>query len=60
MPRVVKWGPSAIGLGLIPLMPLLDPPAEHVLETAFDAVWPVWRVGEPRHHDHLLGSEKDD
>lgn len=60
MPRVVKWGPSAIGLGLIPLMPLLDPPAEHVLETVFDAVWPVWRVGEPRHHDHLLGSEKDD
>ena len=51
MPRVVKWGPSAVGLGLIPLMPLLDPPAEHVLEAVFDKVWPAWRVGEKPHHD---------
>jgi len=50
LPRVVKWGPSALGLGLIPLMPLLDPPAERVLEAVFDRVWPVWRVGEPEHH----------
>ena len=51
MPRVVKWGPSAVGLGLIPLMPLLDPPAEHVLEAVFDKVWPAWRIGEKPHHD---------
>ena len=51
MPRVVKWGPSAVGLGLIPLMPLLDPPAEHVLEAVFDQVWPAWRIGEKPHHD---------
>ena len=50
-PRVVKWGPSAVGLGLIPLMPLLDPPAEHVLEAVFDKVWPAWRIGEKPHHD---------
>ena len=51
MPRVVKWGPSAVGLGLIPLMPLLDPPAEHVLEAVFDRIWPAWRIGEKPHHD---------
>lgn len=49
-PRVVKFGPSAVGLGLIPFMPLFDEPAEHVLEAAFDRVWPAWRVGEPEHH----------
>ena len=51
MPRVVKWGPSAVGLGLIPLMPLLDPPAEHVLEAVFDQIWPAWRIGEKPHRD---------
>ena len=41
LPRLVKFGPSAVGLGLIPFMPLFDEPAEHVLEAAFDRVWPA-------------------
>ena len=52
LPRLVKFGPSAVGLGLIPFMPLVDPPAERVLDAAFDAVAPCWRQGElPHHHD---------
>lgn len=36
MPRVVKWGPSAVGLAIIPLLPVyLDEPAEHGVEWAF-------------------------
>lgn len=52
MPRLVKYGPTAIGLGLIPFMPLVDPPAEHVLDAAFDALWPCWREGELPHGKH--------
>ena len=49
MPRAVKFGPTVVGLGLIPFMPLIDEPAEHVLEAAFDRAWPAWRVGHVPH-----------
>ena len=51
-PRVVKFGPTAVGLGLIPLMPFIDEPAEHVLDAAFDAVLPKWRIGNAPHGHH--------
>ena len=35
------WLPSLVGLVLIPLMPLLDEPAEHLLEHAFQRLWPL-------------------
>eukprot|EP00434_Breviolum_minutum_P041125 symbB.v1.2.036580.t1/scaffold5197.1/size29901/3 len=43
MPRVGRYGPSAVGLAIIPFMPLLDPPCEHVIDALFDRVWPAWR-----------------
>lgn len=45
-PFVVKWGPSATGLAIVPFLPLADPPAEFVLDAVFDRVWPSWRRGE--------------
>lgn len=46
MPRVHRYGPTAVGLAIIPFLPILDPPAEHILDFAFDRVWPKWRLGE--------------
>lgn len=40
-PRLVMYGPSAVGLALIPFMPLFDPPVEHACEWAFDKAWPL-------------------
>merc|ERR1712110_701533 len=31
-----KWGPSIVGLSLIPLMPYIDEPCEHANEWAFN------------------------
>ena len=45
--RAVKFGPTVVGLGLIPFMPLIDEPAEHVLEAAFDRAWPAWNLSAP-------------
>lgn len=50
MPRVVKWGPSVVGLVLIPFLPLIDPPVEYVCDALFDKAWPAWRVGHVHHH----------
>lgn len=53
MPRLVRFGPSAIGLALIPGMPLIDPPCERAIEFVFDKVWPAWREGHvPHEHGH--------
>lgn len=38
---LARWGPSVVGLGLIPFMPLADPPVEHAVEWGFDRVWPL-------------------
>jgi hypothetical protein len=45
---VRKWLPSVVGLMLIPLMPLLDEPAEHLLEHLFQRAWPLSRRGAPK------------
>ena len=42
------WLPTAIGMALIPLMPLLDHPFEAALEAGFHNVWPP-RKGAPSH-----------
>ena len=47
-----RFGPTAVGLGLIPLMPFIDEPAEHVLDAAFDAALPKWRIGNAPHGHH--------
>lgn len=36
-----RFAPSAIGVALIPVMPLLDSPCEHALEALFKAAWPL-------------------
>eukprot|EP00322_Chrysochromulina_rotalis_P024078 CAMPEP_0115858036 /NCGR_PEP_ID=MMETSP0287-20121206/15887_1 /TAXON_ID=412157 /ORGANISM="Chrysochromulina rotalis, Strain UIO044" /LENGTH=355 /DNA_ID=CAMNT_0003312281 /DNA_START=70 /DNA_END=1137 /DNA_ORIENTATION=- len=38
------WTPTALGLLLIPLMPLLDEPMEHLLESGFGFLWPLPRA----------------
>ncbi|CAJ1444034.1 unnamed protein product [Effrenium voratum] len=42
--QLVRYGPSVVGLGLIPLMPLLDHPCEHAIDSLFDHFWPTWRA----------------
>ena len=39
--RFQKWGPVIAGLALIPLLPFaVDAPLEHMVDLAFDKVWP--------------------
>jgi len=52
MPRLVRYGPTAVGLAIIPFLPIVDEPAEHVLGWVFDRAWPKWRLGELDHHGH--------
>jgi len=40
--RFTKWGPTLVGLSLIPALPYaVDEPCEHVIDAAFDKFWPV-------------------
>jgi len=41
LPSVQAWAPTCIGLSLIPLFPLLDPPFERGIEKLLDLLWPV-------------------
>ena len=42
MPRLLSlWAPTAIGIAVIPLLPIFDAPMEKVLDHGFDLVWPV-------------------
>ncbi|KAJ8604589.1 hypothetical protein CTAYLR_007638 [Chrysophaeum taylorii] len=50
MPRVHRYGPTAVGIAIIPFLPVLDPPAEFLLDAAFDKVWPKWSLGNLHHH----------
>lgn len=48
--RFQKWGPSVVGLGVIPFLPLfLDEPIEVGLETLFQKYGP-W-AGKPKPHN---------
>lgn len=38
--RIAFWLPSLCGLALIPFMPYVDEPVEHVIDVAFEAAWP--------------------
>jgi mitochondrial fission process protein 1 len=37
---IARHGPSAAGLALIPVLPLVDEPIEELVEHAFNAYWP--------------------
>ncbi|CAK9079081.1 unnamed protein product [Durusdinium trenchii] len=39
-PKLMRYGPSCIGLGLVPFMPLLDPPCEWVVDYLFEWWYP--------------------
>lgn len=34
-----KWGPTVVGLAVIPFLPLLDPTLEHIIGAVFNALW---------------------
>mmetsp|Transcript_62304 Transcript_62304/g.148753 ORF Transcript_62304/g.148753 Transcript_62304/m.148753 type:complete len:261 (-) Transcript_62304:132-914(-) len=38
---VTRWVPSLCGLALIPLLPYVDEPVEHVIDMGFEKAWPV-------------------
>jgi len=52
MPRLHRYGPTLVGLGIIPFLPILDHPAELLLDATFDKVWPKWRLGQESHDGH--------
>jgi len=40
-PKALKWGPTIVGLVIIPFLPAVcDEPVEHAIEYGFDEVWP--------------------
>lgn len=48
---VARWAPTCAGLLCIPFLPYLDPPAEKVIDAAFDAAWPDdGTMPEKAHH----------
>lgn len=50
MKRFQKWGPSVVGLAVIPLLPMyLDHPVEHALEVGFEKYGP-WAKKEASDH----------
>ena len=52
--RFKKWGPSVIGLSIIPLLPMyLDAPVEHAIEWSFE------RYGPWAHHSDKGDNSKD-
>lgn len=48
--RLIKYGPMAAGFACLPLLPYLDEPAEHLIEQAFEQMWPL-------EGDHQAASE---
>lgn len=38
--RYQRWGPTAMGLAVIPFLPVYDHPVEHTLNRFFDRYWP--------------------
>mmetsp|Transcript_11256 Transcript_11256/g.38361 ORF Transcript_11256/g.38361 Transcript_11256/m.38361 type:complete len:204 (+) Transcript_11256:1026-1637(+) len=55
--RLARWGPTAVGLGIIPFLPsTVDPPVEAVIDRAFEWAWPEAGPGHG-HQDHGEGGE---
>jgi len=45
--RFQKWGPTMLGLAVVPVLPYLwDHPVEHATDYVFDTVWPVKGKGK--------------
>jgi len=38
--RLTRWIPSIFGLALIPVLPYIDEPVEHVIDLGFEKAWP--------------------
>ena len=61
---LARYGPTCAGLALIPVLPIVDHPVEHVVERAFDHLWPHCEADlrlasaaaalESAHHPHRL------
>lgn len=50
--RFTKWGPSVVGLSMIPLLPMyLDHPVEHAVESAFEKYGPWGGKSNSKHLD---------
>jgi len=49
-PKGLKIGPSVIGIGIIPFLPLLDHPIEHICQSGFDRFWPIERLHKKKEH----------
>jgi fission process protein 1 len=50
--RFQKYGPSILGLSMVPLLPaVVDQPVEHALEYFFETYGP-WATEERRKHHH--------
>ena len=47
---IAGWGPTALGLILIPAMPLFDPPVEVAVEGVFKRLWRIPEAAS--HHSH--------
>eukprot|EP00301_Raphidiophrys_heterophryoidea_P017395 c2733_g1_i1.p1 GENE.c2733_g1_i1~~c2733_g1_i1.p1 ORF type:complete len:201 (+),score=34.57 c2733_g1_i1:84-686(+) len=47
--RFTKWGPSVLGLAVIPFLPLADHPIEHAVETVMDYAVPLPLEFDSRH-----------
>jgi hypothetical protein len=60
MGRFTKWGPTLMGLALVPFLPtIFDHPSEHLLDHAFDRFWPTKYSHAHAHahaHTHALPS----
>jgi mitochondrial fission process protein 1 len=46
--RYQKWGPTAMGLAVVPFLPVFDHPVEHSLDWLFTRYWPL-EGGEAAH-----------
>ncbi|KAI8902471.1 mitochondrial 18 KDa protein-domain-containing protein [Globomyces pollinis-pini] len=52
-PRLLKFGPTGLGLALIPALPIMfDDPIEIAMEKAFDYAWPLSEEAHQRAHHH--------
>jgi len=51
MPGGLKWGPTIVGLAIIPFLPAVcDEPVEHAIEWGFDEYWPSKPASKAHSH----------